>query len=148
MARILGDGERRRTRVFMHLKNLAYNMRRLVQLSRRRRQRDGTQGRSLPGVGGEREIGPAGHGKTRDTQASSPPLAREFARHAELQSRPLRPVWQGERQGQGKEPAVAIAAVTVQPSSERPGEDEYIATPLFVSIRSGITLIDHDGRQA
>ena len=44
--------------------------------------------------------------------------------------------------------AAAIAAVTVQPSSDRTGEDEYLIAPLFVSVGPGITLLDHDGREA
>ena len=40
------------------------------------------------------------------------------------------------------------AAVTVQPSSDRTGEDEYLITPLFVSVGLGIALLDHDGREA
>ena len=45
-------------------------------------------------------------------------------------------------------PAAAIAAVTVQPPSDGTGEDEYIVTPMFVSVGPGITLVDHDGREA
>ena len=45
-------------------------------------------------------------------------------------------------------PAAAIAAVTVQPSSDRTGEDEYLIAPLFVSVGPGIALLDHDGREA
>ena len=46
------------------------------------------------------------------------------------------------------EPTAAIAAITVQPSADDTGEDEYIVTPLFVSVGPGITLADHDGREA
>ena len=42
-------------------------------------------------------------------------------------------------------PAAAIAAVTVQPSPDGTGEDEYLVTPIFVSLGPGITLVDHDG---
>ena len=45
-------------------------------------------------------------------------------------------------------PAAAIAAVTVHASSGQPGENDYIVTPLFVSLGPGITLLDHDGREA
>ena len=45
-------------------------------------------------------------------------------------------------------PAAAIAAVTVQPSADGTGEAEYLITPLFVSVGPGITLLDHDGREA
>ena len=40
------------------------------------------------------------------------------------------------------------AAVTVQPSSDRTGEAEYLIAPLFVSMGPGIALLDHDGREA
>ena len=40
------------------------------------------------------------------------------------------------------------AAATVQPSSDGTGEAEYLITPLFVSVGPGITLLDHDGREA
>ena len=46
------------------------------------------------------------------------------------------------------EPSAAIAAVTVQPPADDTGEDEYVVTPLFVSAGPGITLVDHDGREA
>ena len=45
-------------------------------------------------------------------------------------------------------PAAAIAAVSVQPSCDGIGEDEYIVTPLLVSVGPGIILVDHDGREA
>ena len=45
-------------------------------------------------------------------------------------------------------PAAAIAAVTVQPAPDGTGEDEYTVTPMFVSVGPGITLVDHDGREA
>ena len=45
-------------------------------------------------------------------------------------------------------PAAAIAAVTVQPPDDGTGEAEYLITPLFVSVGPGITLLDHDGREA
>ena len=45
-------------------------------------------------------------------------------------------------------PAAAIAVVTVQPSSDRTGEVEYLIAPLFVSVGPGIALLDHDGREA
>ena len=45
-------------------------------------------------------------------------------------------------------PAAAIAAVTVEPPPDGTGEDEYIVTPLFVSVGPGIVLVDHDGREA
>ena len=45
-------------------------------------------------------------------------------------------------------PAAAIAAVSVQPPSDGTGEDEYIMTPMFVSVGPGITLVDHDGGEA
>ena len=45
-------------------------------------------------------------------------------------------------------PAAAIAAVTAQPPSDGTGEDDYIVTPMFVSVGPGITLVDHDGREA
>lgn len=45
-------------------------------------------------------------------------------------------------------PAAAIATVTAQPSSDGSGEDEYIVTPTFVSVGPGVTLVDHDGREA
>ena len=45
-------------------------------------------------------------------------------------------------------PAGAIAAVTVQPPDDGTGEAEYLITPLFVSVGPGITLLDHDGREA
>ena len=50
----------------------------------RRRQRDGIQGRSPPGVDDDREIGPPGTRKTRKTRASSLAAVRETARHVEL----------------------------------------------------------------
>ena len=40
------------------------------------------------------------------------------------------------------------ATVTVQPSSDRTGEDEYLIAPLSVSMGTGIALLDHDGREA
>ena len=46
------------------------------------------------------------------------------------------------------EPAAANAAVTVQPPADDTGEDEYIVTPLFVSVGAGITLVDHGRRKA
>ena len=54
-------------------------------------------------------------------------------------------LFSGEANGH---PAAAIAAASVQPSSDGNGEDEYIVTPLFVSVGPGITLVDHDGREA
>ena len=45
-------------------------------------------------------------------------------------------------------PAAAIAAVTVQPPPDGADEDQYIVTHLFVSVGPGITLVDHDGREA
>ena len=45
-------------------------------------------------------------------------------------------------------PAAAIANVSVDPSSDGIGEDEYIVTPQFVSVGPCITLVDHDGREA
>ena len=45
-------------------------------------------------------------------------------------------------------PAAAIATVAVQPPAGGTGEDEYIITPLFVSVGPGIVLVDHDGREA
>ena len=45
-------------------------------------------------------------------------------------------------------PAAAITAVTVQPPSDGTGEDEYIVTPMFVSVGPGIILVDHEGREA
>lgn len=44
--------------------------------------------------------------------------------------------------------AAAIAAVTVQPAVEDGGDDEYLITPLFVSVVSSMRLTDHDGREA
>ena len=40
-----------------------------------------------------------------------------------------------------------FATVTVHPAGEDDGEDEYLITPLFVSIVPGIRLADHDGRE-
>ena len=45
-------------------------------------------------------------------------------------------------------PAAAITAVTVEPPPGGTGENEYIITPLFVSVGAGIVLVDHDGREA
>ena len=45
-------------------------------------------------------------------------------------------------------PAAAIATVSVHPSSDGNSEDEYIVTLLFVSVEPGISLVDHDGREA
>ena len=42
-------------------------------------------------------------------------------------------------------PAAAIA--TVHAADENGGEDEYLITPLFVSIVPGIRLTGHDGRE-
>ena len=46
------------------------------------------------------------------------------------------------------EPAGAIATVTVCPPSKEGGDPEYLIFPLFVSVTPGMTLVDHDGRQA
>ena len=45
-------------------------------------------------------------------------------------------------------PAAAIAAVTVRPSCDGIGEDEYLIPPLFGSASPGIALLDHDGWEA
>ena len=45
-------------------------------------------------------------------------------------------------------PAVAIAAVTVQPAGEDGGDDEYLIAPLFVSVVPDMRVTDHDGREA
>ena len=45
-------------------------------------------------------------------------------------------------------PAAAIAAVTVRPSFDGIGEDEYLITPLFGSAGPGNALLDHDGWEA
>ncbi len=45
-------------------------------------------------------------------------------------------------------PEAAIATVTVHPAGEGGSEDEYLITPLFVSIVAGIRLTDHDEREA
>ena len=45
-------------------------------------------------------------------------------------------------------PAAAIDAVTIQPPGDGTGEDEYLISPLFVSVGPGIALADHDGRKA
>ena len=44
--------------------------------------------------------------------------------------------------------AAAIAAITIERPPNGAGEDEYIVTPLFVSVGPGIALVDHDGREA
>ena len=46
------------------------------------------------------------------------------------------------------EPAAAIAAVTLCPPSQELGAPDYRITPLFVSVTPGMTLVDHDGREA
>ncbi len=46
------------------------------------------------------------------------------------------------------EPAAAIAAVSLCPPQQEGGEPDYLITPLFVSVTPGMTLVDHDGRQA
>ncbi len=46
------------------------------------------------------------------------------------------------------EPAAAIAAVSRCPPQQEGGEPDYLITPLFVSVTPGMTLVDHDGRQA
>ena len=46
------------------------------------------------------------------------------------------------------EPAVAIAAVTLCPSVQELGAPDYRITPLFVSVTPGMTVVDHDGREA
>ena len=46
------------------------------------------------------------------------------------------------------EPVASIAAVTVCPPSQKGGESEYLISPLFVSVTLGMTLTDHDGREA
>ena len=70
-----------RARARIGLKNLAYNMRRLVQLERRhgreRPQRDGHQGRSLPGAPIDRETDPPGSRRRPKTQTPSPLMTRE-----------------------------------------------------------------------
>ena len=45
-------------------------------------------------------------------------------------------------------PAAAIDAVTIQPPGDGTGEDEYLISPLFVSVGPGIALADHDGPKA
>ena len=49
-----------------------------------RRQRDGRQGRSPPGVEDYREIGPPGNGETRKTGASNLAAVRETTRHVRI----------------------------------------------------------------
>ena len=46
------------------------------------------------------------------------------------------------------EPAAAIAAVTRCPPSQEGSEPDYLVTPLFVSVTPGMSLADHDGREA
>ena len=46
------------------------------------------------------------------------------------------------------EPAAAFAAVTVTSPDEDRGEAEYTISPLFVSLTRGMTLTDHDRREA
>ena len=44
-------------------------------------------------------------------------------------------------------PAAAIATVTAHLAGEDGGEDEYLITPLFVSVAPGMRLTDHDGHE-
>lgn len=43
------------------------------------------------------------------------------------------------------EPAAAVSRC---PPQQEGGEPDYLFTPLFVSVTPGMTLVDHDGREA
>ena len=45
-------------------------------------------------------------------------------------------------------PAATIATVSVHPSSDGNGEDEYVVTLLLASVGPGISLVEHDGHEA
>jgi len=46
------------------------------------------------------------------------------------------------------EPTAAIATVNAAPPAEDGGEPEYLISPLFICPTGGMTLTDHDGREA